>query len=228
MTLKVYSVYIVFVDREIDTYHHGDLRNAMVAAATKLVKLGGEEAFSLREAARDVGVTANAAYRHFKSKSDLTSAVAAQGFENLAQRMQKAMQAASRRSGKDLPSIARFKAVGRAYVEFALDNPKLFRLMFGERGVSCLHGERNQHPATAAPSPYEILGQSLDDLVTDKLLVPRLRAGAELKAWSLVHGFASLALDGRAVFPDGRGRSAALESMLDFAVSGLCRAQSES
>jgi len=216
------------MDRSIDTYHHGDLRNAMVAAATKLVKLGGEEAFSLREAARDVGVTANAAYRHFKSKSDLTSAVAAQGFENLARRMQKAMQAASRRSGKDLPSIARFKAVGRAYVEFALDNPKLFRLMFGERGVSCLHGERNQQPATAAPSPYEILGQSLDDLVTDKLLVPRLRAGAELKAWSLVHGFASLALDGRAVFPDGRGRSAALESMLDFAVSGLCRAQSES
>ena len=213
---------------EIDTYHHGDLRNAMVAAATRLVKQGGEEAFSLREAARNVGVTANAAYRHFASKSDLTAAVAAQGFENLAQRMQKAMQVASRRSGRDVPSIARFKAVGRAYVEFALDNPKLFRLMFGERGVACLHGETSQRPAAATPTPYELLGQSLDDLVSDKLLVPRMRPGAELKAWSLVHGFASLALDGRAVFPDGHGRSAALESMLDFAVAGLCRAQGAS
>ena len=228
MTPKVYSVYIVFVEREIDTYHHGDLRNAMVAAATKLVKQGGEEAFSLREAARDVGVTANAAYRHFASKSDLTSAVAAQGFEKLALRMQKAMQAATRRSGKDVPSIARFKAVGRAYVEFALDNPKLFRLMFGERGVSCLRGERKQKRATAALTPYELLGQCLDDLVTDKLLVPRLRPGAELKAWSLVHGFASLALDGRAVFPSRHESSAAAESMLDFAVAGLCRAQGAS
>lgn len=216
------------MDRQIETYHHGDLRNAMVAAATRLVKQGGEEAFSLREAARDVGVTANAAYRHFASKSDLTAAVAAQGFENLAQRMQKAMQAASRRSGKDVPSIARFKAVGRAYVEFALDNPKLFRLMFGERGVSCLHAQANQQFANAMATPYEILGRSLDALVTDKLLAPRMRHGAELKAWSLVHGFASLSLDGRAVFPDGRGRSAALESMLDFAVAGFCRAQGAS
>lgn len=200
----------------------------MVAAATKLVKQGGEEAFSLREAARDVGVTPNAAYRHFASKSDLTAAVATQGFEELAQRMRNAMEAALRRSGKDMPSIARFKAVGRAYVEFALDNPRLFRLMFGERGISCLHGATSQHPATAAPTPYALLGLSLDDLVAEKLVAPRMRSGAELKAWSLVHGFASLALDGRAVFPDGRGRSAALESMLDFAVAGLCRAQGAS
>jgi AcrR family transcriptional regulator len=216
------------MDLQIDAYHHGDLRNAMVAAATKLVKQGGEEAFSLREAARDVGVTANAAYRHFASKSDLTAAVAAQGFENLARRMRKAMEAVSRRSGKDVPSIARFKAVGRAYVEFALDNPRLFRLMFGEQGICCLHGETKQQRATATPTPYELLGQSLDELVAGKLLAPRMRPGAELKAWSLVHGFASLALDGRALFTDRRGRSAALESMLDFAVAGLCRAQGAS
>lgn len=200
----------------------------MVTAAAKLVKQGGEEAFSLREAARDVGVTANAAYRHFASKSELTAAVAAQGFANLALRMRKAMEAASRRSGKDMPSIARFKAVGRAYVEFALDNPRLFRLMFGERGICCLHGEMKQKQPNATPTPYELLGKSLDELVTEKLLAPRMRPGAELKAWSLVHGFASLALDGRTALPNHRGRSAALESMLDFAVAGLCRAQGAS
>ena len=216
------------MDRRVDAYHHGDLRNALVAAATKLVKQGGEDAFSLREAARDVGVTANAAYRHFASKSDLTAAVAGQGFEHLAQRMRKAMEAVSRRSRKDVPSIARFKAVGRAYVEFALDNPRLFRLMFGEQGISCLRGETKQQRAVAAPTPYELLGQSLDELVTDKLLAPRMRPGAELKAWSLVHGFASLALDGRAVFPSRNVCSVALESMLDFAVAGLCRAQGTS
>jgi hypothetical protein len=110
----------------------------------------------------------------------------------------------------------------RAYVEFALGNPKLFRLMFGERGHCCLAVQTDGQPPPATPTPYEILGRALDGLVADKVLDPKKRGGAELKAWSVVHGFALLALDRQAAFSSRQRHSLALESMLDFAVAGIC------
>ena len=205
-----------------DAYHHGDLRNALVASAVRLIEQGGAATFSLREAARGVGVSANAAYRHFDDKSALMAAVAAEGFQQLGKRMQRAMTRASE-AGDSRASIARFKAVGRAYVEFAADHPELFRLMFGERGVECL---RQVTADPAVETPWTLLGKALDALASDGLLTPERRQGAELKAWTVVHGFASLALDGLVVFRKGGERAAALEALLAFAVVGLCSAPS--
>jgi AcrR family transcriptional regulator len=202
-----------------DAYHHGDLRNALVSSAVRLIGNGGISAFSLREAAREVGVSANAAYRHFDDKSALLSAVAEDGFARLAARMRRAMKRATAGQGAEPSSIARFKAVGRAYVEFAIDQPEIFRVMFGECGAAC----RNTETSTSlAESPWALLGQCLDALVTDGFLTIERRAGAELKAWTVVHGFASLALDGLATTPTQRARADAVESLLDFAVIGLC------
>ncbi|MFM9014057.1 MAG: TetR/AcrR family transcriptional regulator, partial [Gemmatimonadota bacterium] len=108
-----------------DAYHHGDLRNALVASAVRLIESSGPGAFSLREAAREVGVSANAAYRHFDDKSALMAAVAADGFARLAARMRRAMDDASTRGADGPPPVVRFKAVGRAYVEFAADHREL-------------------------------------------------------------------------------------------------------
>ncbi|MFN6190722.1 MAG: TetR/AcrR family transcriptional regulator [Planctomycetia bacterium] len=202
-----------------EAYHHGDLRNALIASAVRLIEQGGEAAFSLREAARDVGVSANAAYRHFDDKSALLAAAAAGGLEQLASRMMKAMDRAAESGNKERRAIARFKAVGRAYVEFAMAHPELFRLMFSGSGVACLDVGV---ASVATPTPWELLGRSLDALVTDGLLPADRRAGAELKAWSVVHGFASLALAGHSAVPTGRQRHAALESALEFGVLGLC------
>jgi AcrR family transcriptional regulator len=205
--------------RDRDGYHHGDLRNALVASAVRLIETGGTSAFSLREAARDVGVSANAAYRHFDDKSALMTAVAEFGFGQLATRMVTAMASAAAGRAKGPASVARFKAVGRAYVEFAIAHPELFRVMFGECGAEC----RRAEPRPDAPeNPWSLLGKSLDALVADGLLAAEQRPGAELKAWSVVHGFASLALDGLATMPTARERGAALEALLDFAVTGLC------
>ena len=202
-----------------EAYHHGDLRNALISAAVRRIEQAGEAAFSLREAARDVGVSANAAYRHFDDKSALLTAAAAGGHVQLARRMLKAMDHAARGGSDESPAIARFKAVGRAYVEFALAHPELFRLMFSGSGVACLTGGA---AGLATPTPWELLGRSLDALVTDGVLSADRREGAELKAWSLVHGFASLALAGHAAVPTGRQRHAALEAALEFGVLGLC------
>lgn len=202
-----------------DGYHHGDLHNALVASAVRLIETSGTSSFSLREAAREVGVSANAAYRHFDDKSALMTAVAAFGFRQLGTQMVGAMASAAVQRTKGPASVARFKAVGRAYVEFAVAHPELFRVMFGECGAEC----RKAEPANAAAEdPWSLLGKSLDALVADGLLASELRPGAELKAWSVVHGFASLALDGLASMPTATDRARALEALLDFAVIGLC------
>lgn len=208
--------------RKRATYHHGDLRNALVSSTVRLVERGGEAAFSLREAARDVGVSTNAAYRHFDDKSALLTAAAADGLAQLANRMLNAMEQVAE-TGSDAKSvIERFKATGRAYVEFAMAQPELFRLIFSGSGVACL--------ATAAtslttPTPLQLLNCSLDALVAAGLLTAERRKGAELKAWSVVHGFASLAVAGHSKFPREPQLHEALESALEFTVLGLCAAE---
>lgn len=198
-------------------YHHGDLRSALVASAVQLVEEHGPAAFSLREAARDIGVSPNAAYRHFEDKSSLMTAAAAAGFADMAERMQAAMVARSSHGGASPPAVERFKAVGRAYVEFACEHPQLFRLMFSEWGADCL-GPSAVPPAV---TPRTLLAKALDDLVAQGLLPAEKRQGADLKAWSVVHGFASLAIDGPATASGAAEHARELESLLDFAVAGL-------
>lgn len=96
------------------TYHHGDLRAAMLAAAARLVEEEGVAGLSVREAARRAGVSHNAPYRHFPDRESLLAALAADGLAQL----EKALQGGS---GREL---------GEAYVRFALANPRRFQMMF--------------------------------------------------------------------------------------------------
>ena len=129
------------------------------------------------------------------------------------------MASASAGRGDEPVSMARFKAAGGAYVGFAADHPEIVRVMFGECGAEC----RSANPENQeAETPWTLLGRALDGLVTDGFLRPERRVGAELKAWTVVHGFASLSLDGLAAAPTQRERKAALEALLDFPVVGLC------
>jgi AcrR family transcriptional regulator len=202
-----------------DAYHHGDLRNALVASAVRLIETGGSGGFSLREAAREVGVSANAAYRHFDTKSALITAVAADGFARLAERIRRAMASASTGQGDEPASIARFKAACCAYVAFAADHREIYRVMFGECGVACV-GATPGHDE--AETPWTLLGRALDALVAEGFLSPERRQGAELTVWTVVHGFASLSLDNLAAATTPQERMASLASLLDFTVRGLC------
>jgi AcrR family transcriptional regulator len=197
------------VKKPEDAYHHGDLRRSLVEEAVRVVVRQGLDAFSLREVARRVGVSANAAYRHFEDKDALLTAVAAHGLELLGSRMREAMQAVTTR-GAAARAKARLRATGRAYVTFALAEPQLFRIMFA-RGAftsAAVAGEE--------PIPYRLLSECLDALVAAGSLTPERRAGAELKAWTVVHGYAALALGGGPLASLG-----ALEDVLDFAVDGI-------
>ena len=142
------------------TYHHGDLRAAVVSAAWKMIEKEGVEGLSLREAARRAGVSHNAPYRHFADRDALLAALVAEGFAQL----ERALEG---RAGREL---------GEAYVTFALANPQRFRLMFsGARTSAALHTR---------------FARSFAHLGADGA------AAAGAAAWSLVHGLASLILEG--------------------------------
>ena len=178
-------------------YHHGDLRHALIEAAAELVAHHGAEAFSLREAAREVGVSPAAAYRHFEDKAALLGAVAADGMWRLAAGMERALARAPGPPGSPAHAAASLLAVGEAYVEFAVRNASHFNVMFGPW---CPHVDPAATPPAgptpAARDPYQILVDTLDGLVSTGAIGAAARAGAEVTAWSGVHGLASLLVEG--------------------------------
>jgi AcrR family transcriptional regulator len=165
-------------------YRHGNLPVALLAAARQILDENGLQSVGLRETARRVGVSATAAYRHFASKDDLLACVAAEGFRELAT----AMESATR--GANLLTRG-----GLAYIEFAHQNPGLFRLMFGP-----LLAERAKYPTlqAASASVEALLLRGVADL-DQRTLDDNLAAMA---AWSLVHGLSHLVVDG--FFPAAR------------------------
>jgi AcrR family transcriptional regulator len=177
-------------------YHHGDLRHALLQAALGLVAKVGVEGFSLREAAREVGVSPAAAYRHFEDKAALMAALALDGMGRLAQAMERAVARVQGAPGSPARAAAELAAVGEAYVEFAVRHASHFRVMFGPW---CPHDAAEGLPPEALSEgrdPYQILVDSLDALVASGAVTPAARAGAEIAAWSSVHGLASLLVSG--------------------------------
>jgi AcrR family transcriptional regulator len=110
-------------------YHHGDLARALVTAALDVIAKRGPEAFTLREVAAAVGVTHGAAYRHFADKEALLAAVAEEGYRGLAQKLASAANATL----ADPSPRGRIRALGGAYVEFAMARPAHYRVMWGPR-----------------------------------------------------------------------------------------------
>ena len=169
-------------------YHHGDLRSALIDAATKLVREHGASGFSLREAARQLGVDPAACYRHFRDRSDLLVAIAQRGFEELAARFEGAMAPVSGASWED-----RLLTMGQAYVRFACEHPAEFRVMFGDSGTHA-RDPRLRLPSVTR-SPYE----QLEDVIGGWSRAKDLSLDVTLSArifWSGVHGAARLVVDG--------------------------------
>lgn len=167
----------------VSTYHHGNLRAALIDVAVDQAREGGAQAVVLRDAARRVGVSHNAAYRHFADREELLGAVAEHGAQLLEDRMREGL-AAVRTRDRATRARRRLEEVGRAYVHFALAEPGLFASAFG-------HGK-----APGLDGPYLLLNQVLDELVDAGVVPPERRPGADVTCWAAVHGFAMLCLQG--------------------------------
>lgn len=179
----------VNIDRDNGRYHHGDLRAALIAEGLRLLAASDAEHLSLREVARNVGVSPTAVYRHFPDKQALLTALAREGAARLVERQTSAQDAAG--GGR-----AGFDATGRAYVRFALENPALFRLMTARsrKGADLFPGEEG--------SGLQLLQRNIAALVPPGTGEDMRRVRA-IRSWAIVHGLAMLMLDGQV--PDDLG-----------------------
>lgn len=188
-----------------DGYHHGALREALIEAAEAVLAERGVEGFSLREVARRSGVSPAAPAHHFGDAAGLLEAVATQAFDGLTA----ALQAGNAR-GCDDP-LDRLVEQGLGYVGFALAHPGRFGLMF-RCGVH--RGEALEVSGRAAFLTLEQGIRELCGVPAPEPLTPA-QMQALLSVWSVVHGFAHLALAGQfdSQLPPG-GRPALLRETL--------------
>ncbi|MGP0094271.1 MAG: TetR/AcrR family transcriptional regulator [Xanthobacteraceae bacterium] len=197
-------------------YHHGDLRRAIVIAALEILSETQSLEFSLRELARRAGVSHNAPYKHFADKRELLAAVSATGFEALAERMGTEMA----RLGNPR---AQLFAMLRTYIRYGVENPALYRLMFG----GYLRGPDDDRPAierVAAEKTRALLAGIIRDgglgrAIPDTPRNERKIAGAILTCWSLVHGLTQLMADG--LVGPGKKSDELSESLVQGMLDGL-------
>lgn len=174
------------------SYHHGNLREALVEAALKLVEEKGPLGFTMAEAARLAGVSPAAPYRHFRGREELIEEVARQGFEIFADRLERVIDDAR------LSPLAAFSAAGQAYLDFARAHPGHYVAMF----ESSLGVAGDPGLARAADRAMSVLVRAAERL-TDHLPAGR-RPPARMVAnhiWALSHGVVELFARGGARAP---------------------------
>ena len=194
------------------TYHHGNLRQALVDATALLIQETGPLAFTLSEAARRAGVSPAAPYRHFKGRDDLLEEVARQGFVDFGERLERAFD-----GGRPRPLTA-FMRMGQAYLDFAVEQPGYYMAMF-ESGISIAG---NADLSAASERAQRVLIDAAETMA--ERLPPDRRPPARMVAnhiWALSHGVVELFSRGK---PGGRspvGPSEMLESGAIIYLRGL-------
>jgi AcrR family transcriptional regulator len=178
-----------------ETYRHGDLRQALLTAGLELAGRGGPAAVVLREATRQVGVSPNAAYRHFSDRLALLQAVSDAALGLVADTMLDEVERAETTGDPAERSRRRLRAVGTGYLRFAREQPGLFRTAFSVPDDLAKATDPGK-AGVAGLTPFQILAGALDELVQHGALPPERREGAELLAWSAVHGLGMLVIDG--------------------------------
>ncbi len=172
-------------------YHHGNLKEALVDAARRFIAERGLLGFTLVEAAKLVGVTPAALYRHFRGREDLVAEVAFRGFTQLAERLARAL------AGSGTP-LERFTRMGEAYLDFAEKEPGYYAAMFSARSND---GGPSNGPLPP-DSAFGLLVEALKKTFPDGFgtVDPRFLA---LEVWALSHGIAML--DAAGQLPRGPG-----------------------
>jgi AcrR family transcriptional regulator len=181
--------------RTRDTYHHGDLRQALVQAGLELARQYGPDAVTIREVTRRAGVTPNAAYRHFADRDALLASLCSAAQAEVARAIEHQIAQVDSSLVGASAARSRFHAVGLGYMRFAQDHPGLFRTAFWTSGDLQKMASPDRR-SEGGRTPFEWLSAALDELVASGVLRPERREGAEFLAWSAVHGLATLLIDG--------------------------------
>jgi AcrR family transcriptional regulator len=184
-------------------YHHGALREALLTATLELIDAEGIGAVSLRKVARAAGVSPGAPYHHFPDRAALLTALSDEGFRRMGVAVMEAHEAAP------TPTAA-LEAMLVAYIDFAKANPAYFRLMFRPE---LKESHKHDGDANVGEAAYTALENTVGECLAESGFPAVDRGVMTITMWSLVHGFASLWLDGqlthRADDPAGLARQVA-------------------
>lgn len=175
------------------SYHHGNLRRALIDATLDLIGEKGMKSFTIREVAKRAGVSHAAPYRHFSDKEALLSTVAIEGFDMVIADTHKRFEACH----GDV--LKRFRESGLAYIDFAAAYPSHYRVMFSS-GEHRLGDDLE----TRAKEAFSILYDCISDCQNQKLVRPCDPFELAMAAWSIVHGYAMLIIDGFIKDPSDR------------------------
>jgi AcrR family transcriptional regulator len=201
-------------DKDKITYHHGDLKRVLLEVAIYLLKKEGYQSLSLRKIAKLAGVSQSAPYRHYNDLEELYADIASEGFKLLTTKLKKVKTRYSKYP------LLQFRESGIAYVEFAIKNPDLFQIMYGNQILS--------------HSKYEFLIQSEEEafLILKKILMECKEQGliktneieqASMSAWTMVHGLAVLLAGKQVMFRniDLKNAKTITKEMIQFLYVGL-------
>jgi AcrR family transcriptional regulator len=200
-------------------YHHGNLIDALIAATVELIETKGVENVSLRDVSKRVGVSPGAPFRHFKSKSELLTAVAEQSMSRLTQAVEKALANCE----NDDP-IAKLTSIGRGYLDWALGNPTHFQIISSRTLIDFQRSE-------TLVKQNEDIRQLMLEIVARGQATGRIRTDASphevvVNARAFAYGLARMAVDGH--FPEWRVTGAprkAAEHALGFYIRTLMPAR---
>jgi len=164
-----------------NTYHHGDLHDALVQAALRDAELGGPEAISMKALAKELGVSQPAPYRHFADRDALLQAVTAEAFRQFTAILREAIGKPSKRS--------KLSRLAQAALEFGLKRNGMYRLMFASRSMA--NAEKDSELHVAAHETLVLLVESFEAPA-----VGLLRERHAMQVWAALHGVISLAEQG--------------------------------
>ena len=166
-------------------YHHGNLREELIRAATRILQSDGVQGLSLRRAAREAGVSHAAPAHHFRDKRGLLAAVATSGFRLLLEKM--------REVPSDASPLKRLRTIGIGYVTFALTRPDMFRAM---HHPTLVERDDLEELDEAAKATFHHLVQTVEDCQRAGIARQGDSQDLALMAWSAVHGVSVLAVEG--------------------------------
>ena len=167
-------------------YHHGDVKNAIISVGMDIINEKGVENLSIRSAAKRIGVSHTAPYRHFKNKEELLVAIAVKGFDILENNIKNAIL----KTGISDPSA--LAEVGRAYIQFAVSNSNYYRIMFGD-----FIRNKTDYPEffSAYDRSFRKLIQIIENNSNKKETDKTDQEVTAIAVWSLLHGYCSLVLN---------------------------------